>query len=291
MADAPTTPLPEHVTQPLLSLITQRSLDADYEHVAARKLAAGTSPESRGPASRRTAAVVLLVFGALVTVAAVQTSKNANVSDANRASLVDQINLRKQAVSDLQQRLSTEQARVLALQRSVTGQQTRTRATEARAARIAEGAGFGAVRGPGIKATVANPPDVAPSEAVRDSDLALLANALWASGAEAIAVNGERVTGAGAFRNVGFQVLLNSRPINPPYQFQVIGDPDTLPAHLLSTSAGARWYALKDSLGFRFDVTDGGTMTLPAAATPTLRNARVATNDHLDTRTQGDSGS
>jgi uncharacterized protein YlxW (UPF0749 family) len=290
MADAPPDrPLPEHVTQPLLSLITQRSLDADYEHVAARKRAAGTPPDSHPP--RRTAAVVLLVFGALVTVAAVQTSQNANVSDANRASLVDQINLRRQAVSDLQEQLSAEQGRVVALQRSITAQQTKTRAAQARSDRFAEGAGFGPVRGPGIKATVANPPDANPNDTVRDSDLALLANALWASGAEAISVNGERVTGAGAFRNVGFQVLLNSQPINPPYVFSVLGNPDTLPANLLSTSAGARWYALKDSLGFRFDVTNGGTMTLPAATTPTLRSARFAPTENLDTRTQGDSGS
>ncbi len=290
MADVPARPLPEHVTQPLLSLITQRSLDADYEHVAARKRAARTPPDARR-APRRTAAVVLLVFGALVTVAAVQTSQNANVSDANRASLIDQVNVRRQAVSDLQEQLSTEQARVLALQRSITARQTRTRATQARLDRIAQEAGFGPVRGPGVKVTVDNPPDVDPSQMARDSDLALLANALWASGAQAVSVNGQRLTGSGAFRNVGFQVLLNSQPINAPYVFQVIGNPGTLPANLLSTSAGARWYALKDSLGFRFDVTNGGTMTLPAAPTPSLRSAHLAPTKNLDERTQGDSGS
>ena len=291
MADAPSTrALPEHVTQPLLSLITQRSLDADYEHVAARKSAAGIPPDAHR-APRRTAAVVLLVFGVLVTVAAVQTSQNANVSDANRASLIDQIKVRRQAVSDLQEQLSAQQGRVLTLQRSITAQQTKTRAAQARIDRVAQSAGFGPVRGPGIKATVTNPPDVDPNDAVRDSDLALLTNALWASGAEAISVNGDRVTGAGAFRNVGFQVLLNSQPINPPYVFSVVGDPNTLPADLLSSSAGARWYTVKDSLGFGFDVTDGGTMTLPAATTPTLRSAHEASTKNLDTRTQGDSGS
>lgn len=290
MADAPARPLPEHVTQPLLSLITQRSLDADYEHVAARKRAAGDAPDARR-APRRTAAVVLLVFGALVTVAAVQTSQNANVSDANRASLIDQVNVRRQAVSDLQKQLSTERARILALQRSITAGQTKTRATQAALDRVAQEAGFGAVRGPGVEVTVANPPNVDPNQMIRDSDLALLANALWASGAQAISVNGQRVTGSGAFRNVGYQVLLNSQPINAPYDFSVIGNPGTLPANLLSTSAGARWYALKNSLGFRFDVTNGGTMTVPAAPTPTLRSARFAPTKNLDQRTQGDSGS
>ena len=80
-------------------------------------------------------------------------------------------------------------------------------------------------------------------------------------------MNGQRLTGSGAFRNVGIRCCSTPSPINAPYVFEVIGNPGTLPANLLSTSAGARWYALKDSLGFRFDVTNGGTMTLPAAPT------------------------
>jgi uncharacterized protein YlxW (UPF0749 family) len=289
MADVPTRPLPEHVTEPLLSLITKRSLDADYEHVAARKRASGEVDDH--PAPRRTAALVLLVFGALVTIAAVQTARSAGVSDASRASLIDQIDVRRHAVSNLNQQMSDEQRQVLALQRSITTQQTQTKATQARLDTVAQAAGFGAVRGPGIKVTVSNPPNADSNELVRDSDLATLANALWASGAEAISVNGQRLTGSGAFRNVGYGILVNSQPVNPPYVFQVVGNPNTMPAALLSTSAGARWYALKDSLGFRFDVTNGGTMTLPSATTPTLRSARLAPTKNLDTRTQGDSGS
>jgi uncharacterized protein YlxW (UPF0749 family) len=290
MADRPAQPLPEHVTEPLLSLITRRSLDADYEHVAARKRAAGIETDTH-PTPRRTAALVLLLFGALVTVAAVQTSRNANVSNANRASLIDQIDLRRDAVQDLNRQLATEQSQVLALQRRITAEQTRTSATQARVDKVATTTGFGPARGPGLTATVDNAPDAAGNALIRDSDLTLLANALWASGAEAISVNGQRLTGSGAFRNVGFGILVNNQPINPPYVFSVLGDPDTLPAALLSTRAGAQWYTLKDSLGFRFDVTNGGTMTLPAASTPTLRSAHVTPTNDLDTRTQGDSGS
>ena len=37
----PDAPLPHHVTTPLLTLITERSLDEDYAHVAARRAANG----------------------------------------------------------------------------------------------------------------------------------------------------------------------------------------------------------------------------------------------------------
>jgi uncharacterized protein YlxW (UPF0749 family) len=275
MAETTTDPRPEH-TMPLLALITQRSLDADYEHVAARRRASGAEESPAHPLPRRTAAVVLLVFGLLVTVAAVQTSRNASVNDASRASLIEQVNLRRASLADLQRQLSREQGRGLTLRSRLTTLSTSARAVQARVQRLEGRTGFGAVRGPGIQATVANAPDTAGSELVRDSDLALLTDALWAAGAEAISVNGVRLTALGGFRNVGATVLLNSQPLNPPYVLSVVGDPDTLPANLLSSSVGGQWYALKDSLGLRFDVKDGGTMTLPAARPQPLRHAELA---------------
>jgi uncharacterized protein YlxW (UPF0749 family) len=307
MAEAPTLPrgsgsggagrpepeqlLPEHVTQPLLALITQRSLDADYEHVAARRRAAGQGATTRR-VPRRTAGVVLLVFGLLVTIAAVQTSRNASASDASRDSLIDQINLRRDGLGDLQKQLAQEQQQVLGLQSKLNDLSTQSKALESRLVRIQGRTGFRAVRGPGIQVSLNAAPDSGENQLVRDSDLSLLTDSLWAAGAEAISVNGQRLNALGAFRNVGVQVLLNAQPINPPYQFQVIGNPDTLPANLLSSSIGEKWYALKDSLGFRFDVRNGGTMTLPAADRPGLRWAEVANQKDEDTQRQmGDSGS
>jgi uncharacterized protein YlxW (UPF0749 family) len=304
MAEAPTLPrgsgsgragrpeaeqvLPEHVTQPLLALITQRSLDADYEHVAARRRASGQSSTThRVP--RRTAGLVLLAFGLLVTVAAVQTSRNASASDASRDSLIDQINIRRDGLADVQQQLAQEQQRVLGLQSSLNDLSTQSKALESRLVRLQGRTGFRAVRGPGIQVSLNAAPDSGENQLVRDSDLTLLADSLWAAGAEAMSVNGQRLNALGAFRNVGVQVLLNAQPINPPYQFDVIGNPDTLPANLLSSSIGEKWYALKDSLGFRFDVRDGGTMTLPAAPPERLRSVQVAGPDTGHTRTQGDS--
>jgi uncharacterized protein YlxW (UPF0749 family) len=271
-------------------LITQRSLDADYEHVAARRRASGADPGQRR-VPRRTAAVVLLAFGLLVTVAAVQTSRNASVDEASRSSLIHQIDLRRQSVADLQRQLAKEQSDQLALQRSVTRTQTAAQAAQARIARVGARTGFASVTGPGVQATVASAPDSDTAHLVRDSDLTLLTDALWAAGAEAISVNGERLTVLSAFRNVGIAILVNSRPVNPPYVFDVVGDPDTLPANLLSSPVGGRWYALKNSLGFSFEVHDAGSLTLPAAEPPRLRSIRSAASDDRDARTQGDDAS
>jgi uncharacterized protein YlxW (UPF0749 family) len=291
MAETPVSPgLPDHVTTPLLALITQRSLDADYEHVAARRREAGVS-SSAPSVHGRTAALVLLVFGLLVTVAAVQTSRNAPAQDASRASLIDQINLRRDSVSQLQRTLSKEQSRQLSLQHTMTALSAAVTAAKAKLQRLEVRTGFGTVRGRGIRVTVSGTPNGDVTQMVRDSDLALLSDALWAAGAEAMSVNGQRLTVLSSFRNVGIGILVNSQPVNPPYVFSVVGNPATLPADLLSSSAGAAWYALKDNLGFHFEVHDGGTMVLPAASTQRLRSARILTEKDLDTRTQGDGGS
>ena len=226
MVETPTAPtaLPPEQTTPLLALITQRSLDADYEHVAARKRAQGEDPSER-QVPRRTAAIVLLAFGLLVTVAAVQTSRNASADEASRSSLIDQIDLRRESVADLQKQLAKAQTDQLAAQRTLTRTQTETQAAQAQLARVGGRTGFASVTGPGIQATVASAPGSDNNHLVRDSDLALLTDALWSAGAEAISVNGERLTVLSSFRNVGVGVLLNSRPITPPYVFDVVGQP------------------------------------------------------------------
>lgn len=281
-------PLPEHVTVPLLSLITQRSLDADYEHVAARRRTTGERP-APGPRQLVAGGLVLLVFGALVTMAAVRTNRSAASDNASRESLIQQVDLRRAAVGELQKRLSVAEKQVVTLQQRLNTTTTQEKAQLARVQRLAARTGFGAVTGPGIRVTLNSAPDSGDNELVRDSDLTLLSDALWAAGAEAISVNGQRLNALGAFRNVGIQVLLNTQPINPPYVFSVVGNPDTMPADLLSSAIGEKWYALKDSLGFRFDVQDGGTMTLPAARSQSLRSARIATTNEVEKQQQGDS--
>lgn len=281
--------LPEHVTEPLLSLITKRSLDADYEHVAARRRSAGDDVPAH-PVPRRTAGLVLLVFGLLVTIAAVQTSRNAPASDASRASLIEQIDLRRDGLDALQRRLDREQSRVTQLQSSNNQLTATAQAASARVERLGVRTGFAAVKGPGIQVTVNSAPDSGDNQLVRDSDLTLLTDALWATGAEAISVNGRRLTVLSAFRNVGVAILLNNQPLNPPFVFDVVGDPNTIPAELLSSPIGERWYTLKDSLGFRFDVRNAGTLTLPAASPPHLRSARLVPPRDGRTGTQtGDS--
>ena len=52
---------------------------------------------------------------------------------------------------------------------------------------------------------------------VRDADLAILVDGLWNAGAEAIAINGQRLTALTPIRNAGPAIQVNSTPLVPPY--------------------------------------------------------------------------
>jgi uncharacterized protein YlxW (UPF0749 family) len=58
---------------------------------------------------------------------------------------------------------------------------------------------------------------------IYDSDVQLLVNALWATGAESIAINNRRLTSTSAIRSAGDAILVNYRPLLPPYKISAIG--------------------------------------------------------------------
>lgn len=280
--------LPERVTMPLLSLITQQSLDEDYRHVAERRSTQAPRPPHGRP--HRTAAVVIAVFGLLVTIAAVQTSRNASVNDASRVTLVRQITGERDRVSNLQDQIVRLRERNVGLQERL-GQVTSTaQATVARMRRLETNTGFVAVSGPGVRATVDDAPNGDPAQAVRDEDLALLVDGLWSAGAEAIAINGQRLTTLSAIRNSGPAIHVNGRPLAPPYTVLAIGDTRTLQADLLDSTHGSEFYSLARQLQFVFELRNEDSMNLPAAPERLLRlrHATAGTagrDDHIDEET------
>ena len=118
--------------------------------------------------------------------------------------------------------------------------------------------------GPGVQITVEDAPN---GEAVRDEDLQRLVNGLWEGGAEAIAINGKRLTSRSSLRNSGAAINLNgSPPLSPPYVVSAIGDKDTLQANLLDTSTGLAFSNVADALGLPVTMKNVDDLTLPAAA-------------------------
>ena len=67
---------------------------------------------------------------------------------------------------------------------------------------------------------------------VHYTDLQSVVNELWAAGAEAVAVNGERFTVRSSIRCIGTTVLVSGRLMAPPFRIQAIGDPGRLAAYV-----------------------------------------------------------
>jgi uncharacterized protein YlxW (UPF0749 family) len=63
---------------------------------------------------------------------------------------------------------------------------------------------------------------------IHDRDLSEVVNELKASGAEAVAINGERVIASTAIRCAGPIILINGVKKTAPFVIQAIGDPDTM---------------------------------------------------------------
>lgn len=248
----------------LLTQIMTTTLDEDYQVVAERRAASGRSP-THGKV-RIALLVTLLAFGGMVGISAVETARNAPVVQSERADLIRQIHLGESRLNLMHAELTAVQDDVTALQGSLTTAAGREKSLAARATTLGALTGAAPVTGPGIQVTVDNAPGSSASQGggiVLDTDLQTLANALWQSGAEAVAINGQRLTSLTAIRTAGRAITVDFRSLTPPYVVDAIGNPNTLAARLLETPGGQAWESLHANLGMRFDVVSASTLTLP----------------------------
>jgi uncharacterized protein YlxW (UPF0749 family) len=269
--------VPDHVTTPLLTRITEQSMDEDYRQVALRKGSSPQPPQSGRP--RLVAASVVVVFGVLVTTAAVQTSRNADIEDESRATLISRVEAERDSVAKEQDRIATLQNGTIALEDQLDDTIADLQAAMTRLRRLQVKTGFIPVTGPGVRIVVDDPPEGDVTELVRDEHLAKLVDGLWNAGAEAIAINDQRLTVLSSIRNRGPAVRVNSQPVNPPYVVQAIGDVNTLQANLLNTTHGAEFFDLAEDFGFRVDPHNEDELSLPGASGPRLRYVRAGTSD------------
>jgi uncharacterized protein YlxW (UPF0749 family) len=107
---------------------------------------------------------------------------------------------------------------------------------------------------------------------VGSHDIRTVVEELWLAGAEAIAVNGERVTPTTAIIDIGSSLLVNSAYLAPPYQVTALGPTDLYDR--LSRSPGFVDFvrARGEGYGIRLSFAEPESVDMPAfAGTVTLR--------------------
>lgn len=132
--------------------------------------------------------------------------------------------------------------------------------------------GFTAVTGPGITVTLddapassQNIPGVVPDDLViHQQDLQAVITALWAGGAEAMTLMGERVTMTSAFRCTGNVLLLHGRVFSPPFVVSAIGNPQTMEAAVMASEGVQTFLGYASWLGLGFNLAPEADLTFPA---------------------------
>lgn len=262
----------------LLTSMLERPLDPGYAAAAARRTAAGlpAATSLRGPWVIVAAVVTGLVFsiGAL-TLRAAQT-QGVQV----RSELIVQIGERRALADDRAAQVGALQSDIATLANTaLRAAQSTGLANQLQALRPA--VGDQAVHGPALVVTLedAPSPSVAtgtpdPKAKVLSRDVSIVTNALWAAGAEAIAINGQRLTARSAIRFAGDAILVNFRPLVPPYAITAIGDPRGLPTAFADGVGAAYLKSLGDSFGLVTDVKAVADAVVPSASSVELTQAR-----------------
>ena len=105
-------------------------------------------------------------------------------------------------------------------------------------------------------------------------DLQYVTNALWESGAEAVSINGKRLTSTSAIRFAGSALVVDYRPLTRPYVITALGDPKRFPAAFADGAGGTYLSTLRSTFGIRVDTEVSDDLTVPAAVGLTTRYAR-----------------
>jgi uncharacterized protein YlxW (UPF0749 family) len=155
-----------------------------------------------------------------------------------------------------------------------------------KAGRLAGPAGLEPVTGPGVTITLDDAPDDAIEATTGDvsellvhqQDIQAVVNALWAGGAEAMTIQGQRVVATTGIKCVGNTVVLHGVPYSPPYRISAIGPTQTM-LSTVSASPYIKFYleVVRQS-GLGWDVKVNPVLHLPGYDGATeLEYARPAT--------------
>lgn len=132
-------------------------------------------------------------------------------------------------------------------------------------------AGLTAVTGPGVVIRLDDSrrplrPGQNPNEVIlHNYDVATVVNELWVAGAEAIAINGQRMIATTPIRSVATTMMVNTKRITPPITIEAIGDPDKLAARVLQPGG---YLGLLKTFDFPVKVTQVAELTIPAYRGP-----------------------
>ncbi|MFD7750081.1 DUF881 domain-containing protein [Streptomyces sp. NPDC059698] len=265
----------------LLNNVMAHSLDEGYAEASARRRADGSAGLPRTLTSKLGLAAGLVVAALVVTLGAAEARISAPVVAKEREELIDRIEAETEAADTLESDVDELRSDVSERQRKALEEHGGDQGQL-----VALLAGATPVEGPGVELVVDDAKDTdqgggGPRESsgfadtgrVRDRDMQRVVNGLWESGAEAIAINGQRLTALSAIRAAGDAILVDNRPLVPPYTVLAAGDGKKLANAFEDSADGQYLQALKESFDIRTRISEQAKVRLPAAPSLIVRTA------------------
>ncbi|WMX48069.1 DUF881 domain-containing protein [Streptomyces roseicoloratus] len=264
----------------LLNNVIDHAVDDGYAEASARRAAEGGGMP-RTIRAKLGLAAGLVLAAAVVTLGAAEARVSAPVVAKERQELIDRIESETSAADKLETDVERIRAEVGERQRKALEQHGGDQAEL-----VALLSGATPVHGPGVKLVVddAKGTDTGgggPRESsgfsdtgrVRDRDMQRVVNGLWESGAEAVAINGQRLTALSAIRAAGDAILVDNKPLVPPYTILAVGDGQRLSTAFQDSADGQYLHALQENFGIRTSISAEGDVRLPAAPSLIVRTA------------------
>ncbi|HEY9476023.1 MAG TPA: DUF881 domain-containing protein [Mycobacteriales bacterium] len=226
--------------------------------------------------------VVCLAAGMLFAASA-ETALGTDLRAGRRVELTQLIAEEEQRVARFTGQATTLQHQVDELESQAARGDQRVGTEQDRAEGLAAPAGLTPARGPALSVTLDDAPrgpdGALPPGArnvddvvVHQQDVQAVVNALWAGGAEAMTIMGERIITTGAVRCVGNVLLLYGRTYSPPYRITAIGDPDRMRSALDRQPGVVIYQKAAEYFGLGYNVESRRDVTLPGYDGPLRLN-------------------
>lgn len=216
--------------------------------------------------------VIALLAGLMFAI----SSSTAGGSDlrSDRVRLEQVIRERVRSIGVLEQQRKSLQGEVDVLTETLAAHDSGSAALAEPTAQAEQAAGLSAVRGPAVRVTLTDAPlgpdgelpaGARPDDVViHQSDVEGVVNAMWAAGADAVMIQGQRIIMTTSVRCVGNTLLLAGKVYSPPFVIVAIGDQDAIELALQDSPGVQLFLEAVDAFGLGYDVEKVEQVTVPA---------------------------
>jgi uncharacterized protein YlxW (UPF0749 family) len=223
-----------------------------------------------GQAGWRWGVPAVAALTGLLFVTAARTAQGTDLRAERHSGLADLVIAREERGAEQVAELSDLRTQVAALLTAAQAVDAKRAVEEVRV--LGPAAGTTPVSGPGVTVTLDDAPlpsDGIPAQLraddylVHQQDVQSVVNALWAGGAEAVAVMDQRLVTTSAVRCVGNTLILQGRVYAPPFTVTAVGPVDQLRQSLEADPQVTAYRQWVDLVGLGYDVAEHRVVTVP----------------------------